>query len=37
MHEKNGLAKGELRTIVTMKELILIDSGLHNRFWVEVI
>ena len=32
IHEENGLAEQRWRTIVTMKDSILIDSGLPNGF-----
>ena len=35
MHEENGLAERGWRTIVTMKDSMLIDSGLPNNFWAE--
>lgn len=35
VHEENGLAKREWRTIVTMKDSMLLDSGLPNGFWAE--
>ena len=35
VHEENGLAERGWRTIVTMKDSILIDSGLPNGFWAE--
>ena len=35
MHEENGLAERGWRTIVTMKDSMLIDSGLPNGFWAE--
>lgn len=37
VHEENGLAERGWRTIVTMKDSMLIDSGLPNRFWAEAI
>lgn len=37
MHEENGLAKQGWRTIVTMKNLMLIDSGVPNAFRAEII
>ncbi len=37
IHEGNGLAERGWRTIVTMKDSMLIDSGLPNRFWAEAI
>ncbi len=36
VYEKNRIAKQGWRTIVTMKDSILIDSGLPNGFWAEV-
>lgn len=36
MHEENGLAEQGWWTIVTMKDSMLIDTGLPNRFWAEV-
>ena len=35
MHKENGLAEREWRTIVTMKDSMLINSGLLNGFWAE--
>ncbi len=35
VHEENGLAERGWRTIVTMKDSMLIDSGLPNDFWAE--
>lgn len=35
MHEENGLAKRGWRTIVTMNDSLLIDSGLPLEFWAE--
>lgn len=35
MHEENGIAERYLRTLVQMKDLLLIDSGLPNQFWAE--
>lgn len=35
MHEKNGPAERGWRTVVTMKDSLLIDSGLHLEFWAE--
>lgn len=37
VHEENGLAERGWRTIVTMKDSMLIDSGLPNGFWAEAI
>lgn len=37
IHEKNGLAEQRWRTIVTMKDSMLIDSGSPNGFWAEAI
>lgn len=37
MHKENRLAKQGWKTIMTIKDLILINSGLSNRFWAEVI
>lgn len=36
MHEENGLAKRGWRTVVTMKDSLLIDSNLPSEFWAEV-
>lgn len=36
IHEENGLAKRRWQTIVTIKNVILIDSRLPNRFWAKV-
>lgn len=35
VHEENGLAERGWRTIVTMKDAMLIDSKLPNGFWAE--
>ena len=35
VHEENGLAEQGWRTIVTIKDSMLIDSGLPNGFWAE--
>lgn len=35
MHKKNGLVKQGWKTIMTIKDLMLIDSGLLNNFWAE--
>ena len=35
VHEENGLAERGWRTIVTMKDSMLIDSVLPNGFWAE--
>lgn len=35
IYKENGLAKQRWRTIVTIKDLMLIDSGLPNGFWAE--
>lgn len=35
MHEENGLAERGWRTIVTMKDSLLVDSGLPLEFWAE--
>ncbi len=35
MHEENGIAERGWRTIVMMKDSMLIDSGLPNGFWAE--
>lgn len=35
VHEENGMAERGWRTIVTMKDSMLIDSGLFNGFWAE--
>lgn len=35
VQEENGLAERGWQTILTMKDLILIDSGLPNGFWAE--
>ena len=37
MHKENGLAGQGWKTIVTMKDLMLIDSSLPNNFWAEAI
>ncbi len=35
MHEENGLAERGWKTIVTMKDSLLVDSGLPLDFWAE--
>ncbi len=35
MHEENGLAERRWRIIVTMKDSLLLDSGLPLNFWAE--
>lgn len=35
MYEENGLAKRGWQTIVTMKDSLLLDSGLPLDFWAE--
>lgn len=35
LHEENGLAERGWRTLVTMKDSLLIDSGLPNDLWAE--
>lgn len=35
MHEENGLAERGWRTIATMKNSLLLDSGFPNDFWAE--
>lgn len=35
VHDKNGLPQRGWRTIDTMKDSMLIDSGLPNGFWTE--
>lgn len=35
VHKENELAKQGWQTIVTMKNFMLIDSGLPNRFWTK--
>lgn len=35
MHEENRLTEREWRTIVIMKDSMLIDSSLPNGFWAE--
>ena len=37
IHEENGLAERGWRTIVIIKDSMLIDSGLPNKFWAEAI
>lgn len=37
MHEENRLAKQGWCTIVTRKDLMLINNGLPNGFWIKVI
>lgn len=36
MHEENGLAERAWRTILTMKDSMLVDAGLPNKFWAKV-
>lgn len=35
MHEENGMAERGWRTVVTMKDSLLVDSGLPLEFWAE--
>ena len=35
MHEENGIGKRCWRTLATMKDLLLIDSGLPVNFWAK--
>ena len=35
VHKENNIAKRGWRTIVTMKDSLLIDSGLPNYFWAK--
>lgn len=35
MHEENGIAERGWKTIVIMKDSLLIDSGLPSNFWAE--
>lgn len=35
MHEENGIAERSWRTIATMKDSLLIDSGLPVEFWAD--
>lgn len=35
VHKENGLAEQGWRTLVTMKDSLLIDSGLPNNFWAK--
>lgn len=37
MHEENDIAKRNWHTIMMIKDFMLIDSGLLNRFWAEAI
>ena len=37
LHEENSLTKRGWKTIVTMKDSLLIDSDLPNNFWAEAI
>lgn len=37
VNKENGLAERGWRTIVTMKDSLLIDSGLPNDFWAETV
>lgn len=37
MHNKNELAEQSWKTVVTMKDSLLIDSGLSLKFWAEAI
>lgn len=35
MHEKNGMAKRGWKIVMTMKDFLLVDSGLSLEFWAE--
>lgn len=35
MHKENGIAKQGWKTIATMRDSLLIDSGLPNGFWAD--
>lgn len=35
MYEENGIAERDWRILVTIKDLMLINSGLSNNFWAE--
>lgn len=35
VYEENGLAKRRWRTIIAMKDIMLIDSGFPNNFWAK--
>lgn len=35
MHEKNSLAKKSWQTIITMKDLLLLNNRLLLNFWAE--
>lgn len=37
IYEENSLAEKGLRTLITIKNLLLINNGLSNNFWAEVI
>lgn len=37
MHEENRLAERRWKIIVIIKDSMLIDSGLPNHFWVEIL
>lgn len=37
MHKENRLAKQDWKIIMIIKDLMLINSGLFNRFWAEII
>lgn len=35
MHKEYGFVKQRWRTIITIKDVMLIDNGLSNDFWAE--
>lgn len=37
MQEENRIAEGGWRIIMTIKDLMFIDSGFSNNFWAEAI
>lgn len=37
MHKENKITKWGWRTLVIMKDLMMINSGLPNNFWMKVI
>lgn len=37
MHEENGISEQGERTVVTMKDFLLVDNGLSLEFWAKPI
>ena len=37
LQQENSLTKREWKTFVTMKDILLIDSGIFNNFWAKAI